>query len=167
MVVSGDFPPEFREDGVETSDIFKLLEKFDKSTLSEVIISQGDVRVTLRKPTAAAEIPHIHHLSPQSSPALERVAAPVHAASSAKEPSEDGEVIASPIVGTFYRSPSPDSPPFVEPGQKVEKGATLCILEAMKVMNELEAEFDCVVLDVLVEGGAMVEFGTPLFKVKR
>ncbi len=153
---------------METSDIFKLLEKFDKSTLSEVIISQGDVRVTLRKPIATAEIPHIHHLPAQSAAApAERVAAPAHSAPSAKEPSEDGEVIASPIVGTFYRSPSPDSPAFVEPGQKVEKGATLCILEAMKVMNELEAEFDCVVLDVLVESGTMVEFGTPLFKVKR
>ncbi|HUZ18133.1 MAG TPA: acetyl-CoA carboxylase biotin carboxyl carrier protein [Spirochaetia bacterium] len=155
---------------METSDIFELLEKFDKSTLSEVIISKGDVRVTLRKPTAMAEISHVHHLTAtagqQAASVVERIAASA-SAEEAIATAESGEIITSPIVGTFYRAPSPDSPPFVEAGQKVEKGGTLCVLEAMKVMNELEAEFECVVLDVLVENGTMVEFGTPLFKVKR
>ncbi len=141
---------------METSEIFELLEKFDRSTLSEVIINKNDVKVTLRKPAA-------HSLSAVAHPA---VSGPLPQPVPEAAP-ETGEHIASPIVGTFYRSASPDSPPFVEQGSRVSKGQTLCILEAMKVMNELEAEFDCTVVDVLVENAKMVEFGTPLFKVLR
>ena len=71
------------------------------------------------------------------------------------------------MVGTFYRAPAPDAPPFVDVGAKVKKGQTLCILEAMKLMNELEVEFDCEIVKILVENGKMVEFGTPLFEVKK
>ena len=71
------------------------------------------------------------------------------------------------MVGTFYRSPSPDSPPFVNVGDTVRKGQTLCILEAMKIMNELEAEFDCKILDILVEDGQPVEYDMPLFLVEK
>jgi acetyl-CoA carboxylase biotin carboxyl carrier protein len=71
------------------------------------------------------------------------------------------------MVGTFYQAPSPDSPPYVRAGDKVKKGDTLCIIEAMKIMNELEAEFDCEIIDILVEDGQPVEFDTPLFKVKK
>jgi acetyl-CoA carboxylase biotin carboxyl carrier protein len=149
---------------VETNEIFDLLDKFDKSTLSELIVSKGDVRVTLRKATAVSETQQYHHYI--ASPQVQHVQAPIEH-QPATGHSDGGEVITSPIVGTFYRSPSPDSPSFVEPGQKVEKGDTLCVLEAMKVMNELQAEFDCEIVEALVENGVMVEFGTPLFKVKR
>ena len=71
------------------------------------------------------------------------------------------------MVGTFYAAPSPDSPPFVKAGDTVRKGQTLCILEAMKIMNELEAEFDCKILEVLVEDGEPVEYDKPLFRVER
>ncbi len=77
------------------------------------------------------------------------------------------ELIKAPLVGTFYRSPAPDAPSFVEKGDQVKKGQTLCILEAMKLMNEFQAEFDLEVVDILVENGKMVEFGTPLFEVRR
>lgn len=80
---------------------------------------------------------------------------------------QEGEYIASPIVGTFYRSPSPDSPAYIEEGNTVKSGQTLCIIEAMKAMNELEAEYDCKILSILVENGQMVEYGTPLFSVER
>ena len=146
---------------METSEILELLDKFDKSSLSEVIINKGDVKVTLRKPSA-------HFMVSQGAPLpVQAVVPPHHAAGQQPTIAEEGDVITSPIVGTFYRSASPDSPPFVEQGSRVAKGQTLCILEAMKVMNELEAEFDCIILDVLPENGKMVEFGTPLFKVKR
>jgi acetyl-CoA carboxylase biotin carboxyl carrier protein len=79
----------------------------------------------------------------------------------------DIEVITSPIVGTFYRSPSPDSPSFCQEGDVVEKGKTLCILEAMKVMNELEAEFTMEVVAFKVNNGDMVEYGTPILEVRR
>jgi acetyl-CoA carboxylase biotin carboxyl carrier protein len=80
---------------------------------------------------------------------------------------EQPAVITSPIVGTFYASPGPDSPAFVVKGSKVKKGGTLCILEAMKMMNKLEAEFDCEILDIKVQPGQLVEFGQILFEARR
>ena len=71
----------------------------------------------------------------------------------------------SPFVGTFYRAPSPDSPPFVDVGQKVKKGQTLCIVEAMKLMNEIEAETDGTVAEIYVQNATPVEFGEPLFRI--
>ena len=77
------------------------------------------------------------------------------------------EVIASPIVGTFYEAMSPDDDPFVSVGQKISKGEVVCIVEAMKLMNEISAEFDCKIVSVLSENGKMVQYGEPLFKVRR
>ena len=79
----------------------------------------------------------------------------------------DMEVIASPIVGTFYEAMSPEDAPFVSVGQKISKGEVVCIVEAMKLMNEISAEFDCEVVSVLGENGKMVQYGEPLFKVRR
>ena len=79
---------------------------------------------------------------------------------------EGAKVVKSPIVGTFYISSSPESEAFVTKGKRVKKGDTLCIIEAMKLMNEIDSEFDCEVLDILVENGAIVEYGQPLFSVK-
>jgi acetyl-CoA carboxylase biotin carboxyl carrier protein len=75
--------------------------------------------------------------------------------------------VTSPFVGTFYRSPNPESPPFADPGTTVRKGQTLCIVEAMKLMNEIESEYDGTVIEVLVDNGHSVEFGQKLFKLKR
>lgn len=79
----------------------------------------------------------------------------------------DIEIISSPIVGTFYESMSPEESPFVNVGQKISKGEVVCIVEAMKLMNEISAEFDCEVVSVLGENGKMVQYGDPLFKVRR
>ena len=81
--------------------------------------------------------------------------------------SDKGEVIISPIVGTFYSAPSPESDPYVKLGSIVEKGQTLCIVEAMKLMNEIEAEFKCKVVEILGENAKPVEYGAPLFRVER
>lgn len=97
---------------------------------------------------------------PSSSGATQAAPAP------AAKPIPEGTTISSPFVGTFYRSPSPDSPVFVEVGSKVKKGQTLCIVEAMKLMNEIEAEMDGEVVSILVENAKPVEFGTPLFIIK-
>jgi acetyl-CoA carboxylase biotin carboxyl carrier protein len=91
-------------------------------------------------------------------------AAPVAVVAAA---SEIGEVITSPIIGTFYSAPSPESDPYVKVGTIVEKGATLCIVEAMKLMNEIEAEFKCKVVEILGENAKPVEYGAPLFRVER
>jgi acetyl-CoA carboxylase biotin carboxyl carrier protein len=87
-------------------------------------------------------------------------------AAPASKPIPEGTTISSPFVGTFYRSPSPDSPVFVEVGSRVKKGQTLCIVEAMKLMNEIEAEVEGEVVAILVENAKPVEFGTPLFVIK-
>ena len=110
----------------------------------------------------------------QSAPAPQQLQAPKQAPAPAEEKGEDleaakkkGEYITSPMVGTFYRAPSPDSPPFVKVGDRVSKGQTIGIIEAMKIFNEIEAEFDCKILEILVEDGQPVEYDMPLFLVER
>ncbi len=83
----------------------------------------------------------------------------------AKAADKPGAIVNSPFVGTFYRAPSPDSPPFVDVGAKVKKGQTLCIVEAMKLMNEIESEVDGTVAEIFVQNATPVEFGEPLFRI--
>ncbi len=100
-------------------------------------------------------------------PAAAPAAPPAEAAPKAAVHNEKFETITSPIVGTFYRAPSPDSDPYVQVGQVVEKGQTFCIVEAMKLMNEIEAEFKCRIVEMCKENAQAVEFGDPLFIVER
>ena len=93
--------------------------------------------------------------------------APTPAAASSAEPVLEGEVVKSPMVGTFYLAPKPGAPPFVSVGDKVGAGQTLCIVEAMKLMNEIEAEFAGTILEILVENESPVQFGQPLFRMNR
>jgi acetyl-CoA carboxylase biotin carboxyl carrier protein len=95
------------------------------------------------------------------------VAAPGTPAAAAAAAVEIGETINSPIVGSFYRAPAPDAAPYVEVGQVVEKGQVLCIVEAMKLMNEIEAEFRCKIVKIFKENAQAVEFGDPLFVIER
>jgi len=151
---------------MDLKDIKKLLDAFDKSTASVLEYENEEFRIYLDKTSATA---------PQGTVSQNvQPAVPAPAAATASQPAEapaetvvEGELITSPMVGTFYQAPSPDSPPYVKVGDKVKKGQTLCIIEAMKIMNELEAEFDCEILEILVEDGQPVEFDTPLFRVKR
>ncbi len=150
-----------------------IMEMFEKSGLSELTIKMKDEEVCLKKPSSAAQ-PAVHSaasLQQQQAGLPAVTAAPDPAPSASKEPvaaaGSDVEIIRAPLVGTFYRAPAPDAPPFVEKGGRAKKGQTLCILEAMKLMNEFQAEFDLSIVNVLVENGKMVEFGTPLFEVRR
>jgi acetyl-CoA carboxylase biotin carboxyl carrier protein len=137
---------------MDLEELYRIMEKFERSGLSELAWKKDGEELTLKKGGLQAA-PHPVGHSP----------APAYEA-----PSETrGEIIRAPLVGTFYRSAAPDAPPFVERGTAVKKGQTLCILEAMKLMNEFQAEFDLVIADILAENGAMVEFGTPLFEVQR
>ena len=148
-------------------DVFELMDKFDKSSLAEIKVTIADSSVSLKKPStqpvfAAGSFAPQGMFAPgpqgQSSPQGE---------AAAPEKKDGIEIITSPIVGTFYRSPAPDSPAFAEAGKKFAVGDTLGIIEAMKVMNKLDAEFKLEMVNILVENGAMVEYGTPLFEVKR
>lgn len=158
---------------MNTKELAKIIELFDASTLSELSINEETLSLTLRRETAAAPAApqpvQVHYQQPvQNAPAPAAPAAPVQeAAPAAAAPKKDTVIIKSPIVGTFYRTPAPDAPPFVEVGAKAKKGASLCIIEAMKLMNRLEADFDCTIVDILVDHGTFVEFDTPLFEVRK
>jgi len=146
---------------MDLKDIKRLLEAFDKSKTNVLEFETDEFRIYLDKSAQAIGAPQIQApQAPQSEPVVQKVEAK-------PECVVEGELITSPMVGTFYQAPSPDSPPYVKVGDKVKKGQTLCIIEAMKIMNELEAEFDCEILEILVEDGQPVEFDTPLFRVKR
>ena len=150
---------------MELKELYALMEKFEKSGLSELVYKVNGDEVCLKKVLAAAAVPApsivpvpVSH--PQAEPRVPSPEAPA-------KMGPDSELITAPLVGTFYRAAAPDAPPFVEVGDEVKKGKTLCILEAMKLMNEFQAEFDLEVVNILVENGRMVEYGTPLFEVRR
>jgi acetyl-CoA carboxylase biotin carboxyl carrier protein len=141
----------------------KLIETLEEGGISEFEYQDDKYRVRLalgRGAPAAAAGP---------TPGILAAAAPLTAGGSAVAASEASDpnlvFVTSPFVGTFYRAAGPDSEPFVEAGRAVKKGQTLCIVEAMKLMNEIEAEVAGTILEVLVENGASVEFGQKLFKV--
>ena len=94
-------------------------------------------------------------------------APPGPAVEKAERPAESGVLLTSPFVGTFYRAPAPEAPPFVEAGHAVRKGQVMCIVEAMKLMNEIESEFDGKILDILVKNAEHVEYGQPLFRIEK
>ena len=147
---------------MDIRDLKKILEAFDKSKTNVLELETEEFRIYLDKSATAAPA------APVQTQTDAQPQAPVVQKVEAKPECEvEGGLITSPMVGTFYQAPSPDSPPYVKVGDKVKKGQTLCIIEAMKIMNELEAEFDCEILEVLVEDGQPVEFDTPLFRVKR
>jgi acetyl-CoA carboxylase biotin carboxyl carrier protein len=168
-------------------EILTLINTFDDSSLTELKLDQDGTNLTLRRRSESNPVytqPIMVH--PQAmAPGIAAPPAPVAAAapstggaapaappaggaaSAPAEPDAGIEVITSPIVGTVYRAPSPDSPPFAQDGQVIEKGKTICILEAMKVMNELEAEFTMEIVSFKVNNGDMVEFGTPICEVRR
>jgi len=176
-------------------EIKKLIKQFDESSLSELAYQHEDTSLTLKKnetqnpvytqpivvhPQAMQSVMSVHdgsgHVVPQAqpvqattpgAPAPEQTGSGSGSATGESASAPDLEVITSPIVGTLYRSPSPDSPAFCQEGDIVEKGKTICILEAMKVMNELEAEFTMEIVSFKVTNGDMVEYGTPIVEVRR
>jgi acetyl-CoA carboxylase biotin carboxyl carrier protein len=150
---------------MELNDLYALMEKFEKSGLSELVYKRNGDEISLKKimTSPAAPVPALIHAPAAHAPHESH--SPFAETSASK--TSGAEFITAPLVGTFYRAAAPDAPPFVEAGDKVKKGKTLCILEAMKLMNEFQAEFDLEIVAILVENGRMVEYGTPLFEVRR
>jgi acetyl-CoA carboxylase biotin carboxyl carrier protein len=151
-----------------------LAEILRRHDLNELEIEDAGVRIYLRRGSDTSSAPAVHapmvahgpvtpHLTP--SPAL----APSSAGSAGSIDTSDGNVayVTSPFVGTYYRSPSPDAAAFVDVGTRVRKGQVLCIVEAMKLMNEIESEIEGTIVQILVENGQAVEYGEPLFKIKQ
>ena len=141
-------------------EIRNLVELMDEFSLTEMKVESGEDRIFLRRGCDAAApvvMPAVSAL-----PAAPAAAAPATTAPAAA-PAVPAVTIDSPLVGTFYKAASPDSAPFVQIGDRVNADTTLCIIEAMKVMNEVKAEKSGVIKDILIENGQPVEFGQPMF----
>ncbi|MBM3269769.1 MAG: acetyl-CoA carboxylase biotin carboxyl carrier protein [Candidatus Sericytochromatia bacterium] len=165
-------------------EIRELIDLLNQSDLTELALETGDVKLSLKKAAIAAGTPVAYAAAPQAAPP----SAPQLAITYAESPPVPAQVssggppahapaatpdrgnlylVRAPMVGTFYRASSPDAPPFVEVGQTVEPGQTVCIIEAMKLMNEIEAEHGGRVAKICVGNGEAVEFGQVLFEIER
>jgi acetyl-CoA carboxylase biotin carboxyl carrier protein len=144
-----------------------LIELVESSGIAELEISEGEERVRITRATASSQQIYSPAPAPISHPVV--AAAAPQTAAQAAEPAKpavaEGHVVKSPMVGTFYRSASPGAKAFVDVGQTVNSGDTLCIIEAMKLLNEIEADQGGVIKAILVENGQPVEFGQPLFVI--
>lgn len=140
--------------------IKKLIELVEESGISELEISEGEESVRISRAAPAASFPVMQQ------PALSAAVAPAAEAAPAAAAEISGHIVRSPMVGTFYRTPSPDAKAFIEVGQKVNVGDTLCIVEAMKMMNQIEADKSGTVKAILVESGQPVEFDEPLVVIE-
>lgn len=157
--------------GFSLEDVKKLVALVEKSDVTHIAWQRGPEKVVIKRGNSATAPAATVHAMPYPAPIAAPVAGhgPAPAASAAKADAKaadkPGVVVNSPFVGTFYRAPSPESPPFVDVGAKVKKGQTLCIVEAMKLMNEIESEVDGTVAEILVQNASPVEFGEPLFRI--
>jgi acetyl-CoA carboxylase biotin carboxyl carrier protein len=149
---------------MDMKQIKALLQEFDASTLSKLKITQDAFSIELEKNIGVVAAPV---MAAPVAVATAPVAQAVAVETAAPAAVLSGDMILSPMVGTFYSAPSPDSAPFVKVGDRVKKGQVIAVLEAMKIMNELEAEFDCEILSVLVSDAQSVEYDMPLFAVKK
>ena len=159
---------------MELKEIQNLIKFVAKSGASEVNLEMGEIKITIKteKGESAAPMAVLPQAAPIAMPPVPVAPAPI--AEAAVTPVEtaatpatktSGDTIKSPIIGTFYRKPSPDKPNFVEVGDRVNEGDTLCVIEAMKLFNEIEAEMSGTIVKILVEDSTPVEFDQPLFVI--
>ena len=139
---------------MELETLFQLMDRFSRSDLSALEWRQGEDAVVLKREMTAA---------PAAVPAVQASVT----SSNAAPAEDDAELVTAPMVGTYYAAASPDEAPFVKVGQKVNKGDVLCIIEAMKMMSEITAQYDGVVAEILAENGQAVGFGAPLLRLRR
>ncbi len=158
---------------MDVKTIEKIIKIVQESDFVEFDYRDDDLHLILKKKEAfVSESVVAQPIQVAAAPGVEAVVKPQEKEEKPQEKAEEAKdkdlvEIRSPMVATFYRAPSPTSPPYVEVGDEVKKGDVLCILEAMKIMNELEAEFPCRIEKILVENGQKVEYDQPLFLVKR
>lgn len=160
---------------MEIKDVIEIIDKFENSSVVALDLELGDLKLSLKKadgikqpktgfvqPAAVASPAVI----PQPAPTAP-VAVTVPENSDTTQAQDSAEYIKSPLVGTFYAASSPDAKPFVTVGQKVNKGGVVCLVEAMKMMNDVTAPFDCVIEEILAENGETIGFDEPMFRISR
>lgn len=169
-------PSDGKEIKMKIEQVLQLVEAVSKSELTEFKFEEGSIKLSLKKTTPGTEkvICSAPVFAAPAAPAVPAPAAPVAPAPAvqapAAEPAEkpaapEGNIVKSPLVGTFYAAPAEDADPFVKVGDSVKEGQVLAIVEAMKLMNEIESDFSGTVKEILVENGQAVEFGQPLFVI--
>lgn len=157
---------------MDLKEIRQIVELMNEHGLTHFDLSKKDFHLKLKKGPEMDDLQALLSSLPAASPAAAPAVAPAASvpapapASEAAEPAEEGEEITSPMVGTFYRKPAPDAPEFVEVGSTVSPGQTICIIEAMKVMNEIKAEKAGTICAVVARDGDAVQFGDVLFRIK-
>ena len=153
-------------------DLRELIEFLKQYQVAEFDLDRGDIKIRLKFAQAAAPatgIADLARLAAAPAAAAAQAALPVTnpaAAAPAADPDAGLHILKSPIVGTYYGSPSPGAPPFVSPGDRVEKGQVICIVEAMKLMNEIESDASGEVVKCFISNGQPIEFGQPLFSIR-
>src|SRR5690606_37514986 len=155
---------------MQTRELKRLLDVLKDTDVSEMTLETGEYKLTVKRGSVAtvAHVPAVQYAVPAAAaPAATEAAAPQQAPQAATPAASErlADVVA-PIVGTFYAAPSPDAPPFVRVGERVKPGTVLCIIEAMKLMNESEAETSGIVREILVDNGQPVEYGQVLFRIE-
>ena len=153
---------------MDQKELKDLMRAFDKSGLSKLKLKDGEFEIVFQKGGVYSEAVVTMPSSTQQPAAQIPAPSQEHTTNASKSTEKKaGDFITSPMVGTFYQAPSPGAAPFVSIGDSVKKGSTVAIIEAMKIMNEIEAEFDCKIVEVLVSDGEPVEFDQPLFRVEK
>ena len=153
----------------DIDDLRQLIDFLKANGVAEFDVDRGDLKVRLKfheQQTAPSNLGDLARLLAAAPAAVSGAQIPAAAAASAAEPDAGLHIVKSPIVGTFYSSPSPGSAPFVSSGERIEKGQVICIVEAMKLMNEIEADATGELVKCLVANGQPVEFGQPLFSIR-
>ncbi len=145
-------------------DINKLADKVENGKLSKIKIKNGDCEIVIEKECKIAAVPAAVQPAAVAAPVVSQPAAEEEAP--AAEAASSGNVVKAPIVGTYYSAPGPDKPPFVEVGKKVSKGDVIMIIESMKLMNEVQSEYDGVVKEILVNNGTAVEYDQPVMIIE-
>ena len=144
---------------MEKQDLFELMDRFARSGLQRMALQDGDFTLELEKPATIVAAPAAAPVAAVSATAVSAAAAVVEA------PAVDNALyVKAPLVGTYYAASSPDAAPYVRVGGRVEKGQTLCLIEAMKTMNEIPAPCDLLVEEILVDNGALVAFDAPILR---
>lgn len=154
-------------DTLSIDSLSQIVKVAKEQGVAELKVEAKDFKVSVNFATAPA---HVHHVAPVMQAAPMAMAAPVAQAAPAAAPKAASDaglhVIKSPFVGTFYASPSPGKPVYVKVGDKVKAGQPLCVLEAMKIMNEIDSDINGEIVEICVDNESLVEFGQPLFKIK-
>jgi acetyl-CoA carboxylase biotin carboxyl carrier protein len=145
-----------------------LIDLLEQSGISELEVKEGEESVRIARHPTGSAAPMMHYAMPPPALPAAPAAAPAAGAPAAAKPApvSKGHPVKSPMVGTFYRAPSPGAKPFVEVGQTVKQGQTLCIIEAMKMLNQIEADSSGTISEILIENGQAVQFDQPLFMIE-